>query len=88
MKTETKIKTNTVVIMDGTDKRKVEYVRSLCEAWSPIAVGKPMVWPLSKDHPSMIVIKTQLNDYEVDHVNGIIEKQFPGLCMFNPPMAV
>lgn len=80
-------KTNTVVIMDGSDKAVVDYIASMLEAWNTYA-GRPKVYQLDENHPSIKVVVSRLEESDIDVVNRRIEARFPGLCIFNPPMAV
>lgn len=86
---ERNLKMNTVVIMDGTNQNTVEYITAMLREWSPVSSGEPVVYPMSRNyHPSKMVVKTEVYEDELDKLNSLIERRFPGLCMFNPPMAV
>lgn len=82
------LKINTVVIMDGTHKHAVRVIRELCRSWSPIMVNCPTVRSMRGCESSMVVIETQMYDEQLNLLNKEIEERFPGLCIFNPPMAV
>ena len=76
-----------IVIMDDTNKGIVEYIKSMVNAWTLSNANGPVVYKLRNDH-SMTVIKSRLYEDEIDVISKRIEERFPGLCMFNPPMAV
>ena len=80
-------KLNTIVIMDSSNKGNVTYITDMLRAWNAYG-GNPRVYPLSKNHSSILVVKMQLEERDINHVNDLIERRFPGLCIFNPPMAV
>lgn len=82
------IKELSVVVMDGTDKDKVDYIQALIWEWSDPSVRQIMVYELGKDHPSTIVMRTKIDDESAMHLQNFIERRYPGLCMFNPPMTV
>lgn len=82
------LKTNTVVIMDGTNYDNVRYITDMLRTWSPITVDDPKVYRVNKDRDSMIAVKVQMYEADLAKVNERIEQRFPGLCIFNPPMAV
>ena len=83
-----KIKDVSVIIMDGSDKRKVSYITAILGEWSDPTVRNMMVCTLSEDHPTTVVIKTKMSDYYLSVAQNEIEYLYPGLCVFNPPMTV
>ena len=83
-----KLKTNTIVIMDGTNPDKVIYIANMLKEWSPIGVDDPRLDWLDVERSSMVVAKVKMYETDLVKVNERIEKHYPGLCIFNPPMAV
>ncbi len=83
-----KLVRNAVVIMDGTNKNNVRYITDMIREWSLLPSFEPEVYQMDKDHPSMIVVKADMFLKDRLEVNNRIEARFPGLCIFNPPMAV
>lgn len=82
------IKEVSVMIMDGSDNDKVSYIKDVVWEWSDPTVRQVMVYALDADHPSTIVIRTKINDASFVHMRDRIERRYPGLCTFNPPMSV
>lgn len=77
-----------VVIMDASDKNTTMYIARMVKEWSPVSAGEPLVYNLSKNHPSTIVVKTEMYDKDFIQMKDRIKRRFPGLCMFNPALAV
>lgn len=84
----TELKTNTVIIMDGTQVDKVLYIASMLREWSPIGVDDPKLDWVDRDRLSMVKVRVNMYETDLIKVNERIERRYPGLCIFNPPMAV
>lgn len=82
------VKELSVIIMDGSDNDVVNFIQQVVWEWSDPSVRQVMVYELDEDHPSTIVMRTKIDDDSAVHLQSIINRRYPGLCTFNPPMAV
>lgn len=82
------IKELSVIVMDGSDNDRVDYIKALIWEWSDPSVRQIMVYELDENHPSVLVMRTKIDDDSAIHLQNIIERRYPGLCTFNPPIAV
>lgn len=82
------LKEISVVIMDGSNQETVDYITAMVFEWSDPSVRSMMVYELSENHPSTIVIRSKVADEHYDLLCNRIERRYPGLCIFNPPMTV
>jgi predicted double-glycine peptidase len=75
------------VVMDGTDTEIVNFIMSdLIDDMNFEKYGKSTCQPLDDKHPSMIVIETYTTEDMYHTMQGVIDKCYPGLCIFNPPI--
>ena len=80
------VKDYATVVMDGSN---TEIVRNIIEMIDAITNGRrgPMSCHLlDKQHPTTMVIKTKTDVNTYGFIQRVIEKLYPGLCIFNPPM--
>lgn len=82
------IKEVSIIITDGTNQDIVSDIRSLVWEHSDLTVDQIMVYRLSANHPTALVIRSKMNDDSYAYVKKRIEEMYPGLCTFNPPMRV
>lgn len=82
------LKELSVIIMDGSDNDKVDYIRALVWEWSDPSVRQIMFYELDENHPSTLVMRTKISDDYAKDLQNIIERRYPGLCIFNPPMRI
>lgn len=80
------VKDYATVVMDGSN---TEVVRNIIDMIDTITEGRRKRMAchlLDKQHPTTMVIKTRTDVNTYDFVQRVIEKMYPGLCVFNPPM--
>ncbi len=80
------IKDYATVVMDGSN---TEVVRNIIDMIDTIIEGRGRHMSshlLDKQHPTTMVIKTRTDVNTYGFVQKVIEKLYPGLCVFNPPM--
>lgn len=80
------VKDYATVVMDGSN---TEVVRNIIDMIDTIIEGKGRRMSnhlLDKQHPTTMVIKTRTDVNTYGFVQKVIEKLYPGLCIFNPPM--
>lgn len=82
------LKELSVIVMDGSDSDKVSYIRALVWEWSDPSVKQIMIYELDENHPTTIVMRTKIDEESARHLQNIIERRYPGLCTFNPPMTI
>lgn len=75
------------VIMDGSDKDVVDNIRLTFDLVNKCEIGGTSCHPLSKDHPTTIVIETDTTKERYSEIKCVIEKAYPGLCLFNVRIA-
>ena len=87
--TRTKIanKNYVTVITDGSNKRIVDNIKLMFDLASQNKIGGTKCRPLSKAHPTTMVIETSLSDDIYTEVQEVIENVYPGLCIFNAIIA-
>ena len=78
----------TVLVMHTTNSKIIDSINRVIYEWSIMEVVYPMMYKLGKDHPDKIVIRSLVDKKDVDSLRNNLETAFPGLCIFNPPMAV
>lgn len=84
--TGTIVKDYATVVMDGSN---TEVVRKIIDMIDTITEGrrkKMSCHLLDKQHPTTMVIKTSTDVDTYGFIQKVIEKLYPGLCVFNPPM--
>lgn len=80
-------KTFRTVIMDGTDSEIVGFiVNDLIDDLNRESYGKSTCRPLDDKHPSMIVVETYTREHMYNEMRDLIDRCYPGLCIFNPPI--
>jgi hypothetical protein len=82
------LKEISVVIMDGSNQEIVDYIAAAVFDLSDLSVRSVMIYELSENHPSTIVVRSKMTDECYVEMRNRIELRYPGLCMFNPPMMV
>lgn len=78
----------TCVIMHRVSDTDKGQITNILKLYSCTDVEQMMVYKLSKNHPDKTVIKTKMYPDLYTGARELIERDYPGLCMFNPPMAV
>ena len=82
------IKDQELVIMDGTDVGLVNWIKSMVWLAAPNGDELIVTHPIGRDHPDKIVIKFRSTDEAFLVIQDRIDEFHPGLCMYNPPMAM
>ena len=80
------VKDYATVVMDGSN---TEVVRNIIDMIDTITKGRRKRLAcrlLDKQYPTTMVIETRTDVNTYDFVQRVIEKMYPGLCVFNPPM--
>ena len=74
------------VIMDGSNKRTVDEITSIFEMMLGRKFRRIKTKPIDKDHPTMLSFEVfaRANDYH--DVRRLINKTYPGLCVFDVNM--
>ena len=75
-----------IVVMDGSD---IEVLYSIVRGLDSVAIGyAPLVAcrKLDREHPTIVVIDTIMDDEAYDAAKMRFEDLHPGLCIFDPPM--
>lgn len=80
------IKLYKTVIMDGSDKKKVNEITSTFEMMKNKRFGKIKAKPVDKDHPTMLVFTTLMSAQRYHDTRRIINRTYPGLCVFDAKM--
>lgn len=75
------------VIADGSDKEVVDKIRFMFDLVTKREIGSTPCRPLSKSHPTTIVIETETNKERYEAIQEIVEVLYPGLCLFNVRIA-
>lgn len=70
----------TIVIMDGSDPKIVTNVLEVVLGLNTTCE------PMDIDHPTTMVITTKTTSACFDKMTNVLERLYPGLCVFNPPM--
>lgn len=78
------VKDYKTLIMDGSNKEVVDEILNTMDVF----IGDEHVTcePLDSKHPTIIVINTKTDEFAYAITKAMIEKLYPGLCIFNPPM--
>lgn len=76
------------VIMDGTNEANVRVIISTIELFTNKKYGQAYRRALSIDHSTKAVIDVTTTQDVYDNIKKTIEMYYPGLCIFDPPMAV
>lgn len=71
------------VVMDGTNQYILGRVHTIQEILSNTKCSFTH-YLLDKDHPSIIVMPVEATERQYDKIQAKIEKEYPGLCIFNP----
>lgn len=74
------------VIMDGSNKETVENILRWFDCFTNRRFGKTKCRPLDKNHKTMLVVNVKLYEDSYELLQSSIEKVYPALCVFNPPM--
>ena len=80
------LKRHQIVVMDGSDE---EVLYSILKGIDDVVIGyAPLVAcrKLHRDHPTIVVIDTLIDDEAYDAAKMRFEDLHPGLCIFDPPM--
>lgn len=80
------VKDYATVVMDGSNTEVVRDIIGMIDAITVGRRGKMSCHLLDKQHPTTMVIKTMTDVNTYDFVQRVIEKLYPGLCVFNPPI--
>lgn len=80
------VKDYATVVMDGSNTEVVRNIIDVIDAITDGRRGRMSCHLLDKQHPTTMVIKTSTDVSTYDFVQKVIEKLYPGLCVFNPPM--
>ena len=83
-----RVKKFSTVVMDGTNRETLKRILDIVWMWADGACGEIKCHALDKNHPSMVVIESKMYTYHFNQMRSIIEANYPGLCIFNPPMKV
>ena len=71
------------VVMDGSNKDVLNEIIGIHGSYVYPNDNKISCRPMSKDHPTMMVIKLKCTKKVYDSITAAVEKKFPGLCVFN-----
>lgn len=71
------------VVMDGSDKEVLNEIIGIHGSYVYPNDKKITCHPMGKDHPTMMVISLKCSEKVYDNITSIVEKKFPGLCVFN-----
>ena len=77
------------VIMDGTNTDIVLDIAHIIRDFARSAGGRfCSAMPLDEDHPTMCVMEAVMTIPVYKILAGIISEKYPGLCVFDLPLAV
>jgi hypothetical protein len=74
------------IVMDGSDERVMDNIIGLVNHITKDLFVEATCRPLDDKHKTMIVVETVMDDETFELVQKLIEKRWPALCVFNPPM--
>ena len=80
------VKDYATVVMDGSDTKVVRGILEMIDAIVEGRGRRTSCRLLDKQHPTTMVITTKTDVNTYGFVQKVIEKMYPGLCVFNPPM--
>jgi hypothetical protein len=83
-----KMRTIQTVIWDGTNQEVVDDIMSIIDKHNFSLDCKATSRPMSDDRPSTIVIETKMYNHNYGMIRILIERKYPGQCMFDPPLRV
>ena len=75
------------VIMDGSNKEVVDDIRLTFDLVTQCEIGGTRCHPLSTEHPTIMVIETNMTKETYSEIKWVIERTYPGLCLFNVRIA-
>ena len=73
-----------IVIMDGSDKKKVNNITAIINCITGKRHGKCITRSIDSDRPTMIVVEFVCTDMTFAVISDTIEQSYPGLCIFSP----
>lgn len=76
------------VIWDGSNQEVVDDIISMIDEANKNRGHKATCRSMDEGHPTTMVIETRISGLIYGVVQKLIEKKYPGLCMFNPPLVV
>lgn len=77
------VKQFNTVIMDASDENIVRNITESIDIVTKERYGRSITRPFDSKHPSMMVIVTKTNFKTYKTIMGMIERAYPGLCIFN-----
>ena len=72
----------TTIIMDGSNEKTVNEIIGIIDMITRRRIGKSKCRNLDSDHPTMKVIRTFASANTYQSIKRVIEKTYPGLCVF------
>ena len=80
------IKRYHTVIMDGSDKKKVDAITSIFDMAISKRFSNIQAKPISEDHPTILVFTAIMSAQHYHDCRRIINETYPGLCVFDAKM--
>lgn len=74
------------IIMDGSDRKKVNEITNIFDMMLNKRFSKIKAKPVDEDHPTMLVFTTITSAQRYHDTRRIINKTYPGLCVFDAKM--
>ena len=71
------------VITDGSNDIIVEDIKLIFDLLGKQEMGATQCRPLSCNHPTMLVIESNIKESDYEEIKGVIDGLHPGLCIFN-----
>lgn len=79
-----KVKKYLTLVMDGSDINVLSHIINTIDCTAGNKDRKTIWYPLDSNHPSLMVLETFTNEQRYNSIKTVIEKLYPGLCVFNP----
>lgn len=80
------VKDYKTIIMDGSDETVVRKIIDIIDKMTAKRYGASTEHIFDEDHPTMKVIETTTTSGGYLVIKNVLNKTYPGLCVFDPPM--
>lgn len=74
------------VVMDGSNEEVMRTITEAIDIVTKEKYGKSTSRNFDNEHPTMKVIVTRTTERTYKTIRGMIERAYPGLCIFNAMM--
>lgn len=76
----------TILVMDGSNEKIVGNIIELVDHIAKELSVKAICRDLDGGHPTIKIIETAMDEERFVVTQDLIERRYPGLCVFDPPM--